>query len=602
MTDRRAAAWIDRFNEALEEGDPRDVASLFGEECYWRDLLAFTWNVKTMHGRDAIESMLDATLARLRPIRFEPAETPRETSEWIEVVLSFETPVARGTGHLRLKDGRAYTLLTTTDSLRGFEEPSGSLRPNGVAHGAVFGRSTWAEDRERHVRSLGATRQPYALIVGGGQGGIALGARLRRLGVPTLIVERRQRPGDSWRSRYRTLVLHDPVWYDHMPYLPFPDDWPVFTPKDKMGDWLEAYTRIMELDYWGSTECLGARFDEACGEWSVEVEREGERTTLRPRQLVLATGAYGPPRVPEIDGAERFSGTVMHSSDYRSGEAWSGKRCVVIGSNTSAHDICVDLWECGAGKVTMVQRSSTLVVRSETLMDLGFRALYSEEALARGITTERADLEFASLPLALMAERNKEVTRLMEERDADLLRRLVERGFRLDSGVDGSGLMMKAFRTGSGYYIDVGGSELIAEGSVAVRSGVEPTGFESDAVRLSDGAAVPADLVVYATGYLTAQQTVADLIGEETASRIGHCWGYGSGTPGDPGPWEGELRNLWKPLAQEALWIHGGNLHLSRFYSRFVALQIKARMEGIPTPVYGAPSNSDRAESGYANG
>ena len=190
----------------------------------------------------------------------------------------------------------------------------------------------------------------------------------------------------------------------------------------------------------------------------------------------------------------------------------------------------------------------------------------------------------------------------MEERDADLLRRLVERGFRLDSGVDGSGLMMKAFRTGSGYYIDVGGSELIAEGSVAVRSGVEPTGFESDAVRLSDGAAVPADLVVYATGYLTAQQTVADLIGEETASRIGHCWGYGSGTPGDPGPWEGELRNLWKPLAQEALWIHGGNLHLSRFYSRFVALQIKARMEGIPTPVYGAPSNSDRAESGYANG
>ena len=92
MTDRRAAAWIDRFNEALEEGDPRDVASLFGEECYWRDLLAFTWNVKTMHGRDAIESMLDATLARLRPIRFEPAETPRETSEWIEVVLSFETP------------------------------------------------------------------------------------------------------------------------------------------------------------------------------------------------------------------------------------------------------------------------------------------------------------------------------------------------------------------------------------------------------------------------------------------------------------------------------------------------------------------------------
>ncbi len=89
------------------------------------------------------------------------------------------------------------------------------------------------------------------MIIGGGQGGIALGARLRQLGVPTIIVEKNARPGDSWRNRYRTLVLHDPVWYDHLPYIPFPEHWPVFTPKDKMGDWLEMYAKVMELNYWG---------------------------------------------------------------------------------------------------------------------------------------------------------------------------------------------------------------------------------------------------------------------------------------------------------------------------------------------------------------
>jgi len=67
---------------------------------------------------------------------------------------------------------------------------------------------------------------------------------------------------------------------------------------------------------------------------------------------------------------------------------------------------------------------------------------------------------------------------------------------------------------------------------------------------------------------------------------VGKVWGLGSNTRGDPGPWEGELRNMWKPTQQEAFWIHGGNLHLSRHYSQFLAMQLKARMENIPTPVY----------------
>ena len=138
------------------------------------------------------------------------------------------------------------------------------------------------------------------VIVGGGQGGIGLGARLRMLGVPTIIVEKNARPGDSWRNRYKSLCLHDPVWYDHMPYLNFPPNWPVFSPKDKIGDWLEMYTKVMELNYWGSTTCKKASFDEAKKEWTVVVERDGKEITLRPKHLVLADRHVGQAEHAEI--------------------------------------------------------------------------------------------------------------------------------------------------------------------------------------------------------------------------------------------------------------------------------------------------------------
>jgi putative flavoprotein involved in K+ transport len=79
----------------------------------------------------------------------------------------------------------------------------------------------------------------------------------------------------------------------------------------------------------------------------------------------------------------------------------------------------------------------------------------------------------------------------------------------------------------------------------------------------------------------------ADLISQEVADKVGKVWGLGSDTKKDPGPWEGEQRNMWKPTQQEGLWFHGGNLHQSRHYSVFLSLQLKARMEGIDTPVHG---------------
>ena len=581
--------FLDAFGAALEAGDIDRATEMFAEDCYWRDLVAFTWNIKTVEGRAEVADMLRHQLGSTAPSgwRIAEGEVAAEEGGVTTAWISFETGVGRGYGLIRLRDGRIWTLLTSLVELKGFEEPLGFARPLGAKHGAAKDRPSWKEEREAEARELGYTRQPHTLIVGGGQGGIALGARLRQLGVPTIIVEKNDRPGDSWRNRYKSLCLHDPVWYDHLPYLDFPPNWPVFSPKDKLGDWLEMYTRIMELNYWTRTSCKSATYDAAAGEWTVVVDRDGEEVVLKPKELVLATGMSGKPNLPKFPGMETFRGDQHHSSQHPGPDAWRGKKAVVIGSNNSAHDIAAALWENDVD-VTMVQRSTTHIVRSETLMDIGLGALYSEEAVRGGMTTNKADMIFASLPYRILHEFQIPLYEQMKERDKDFYDGLEKAGFQLDWGDDGSGLFMKYLRRGSGYYIDVGASQLIIDGKIKLAHG-QVAEIVADGVMLEDGTKLEADLIVYATGYGSMNGWAADLIGQEVADKVGKCWGLGSDTTKDPGPWVGEQRNMWKPTQQEALWFHGGNLHQSRHYSQFLALQLKARMEGIPTPVYGIP-------------
>ncbi len=587
---KQAATWLASFARALEARDVAAATSLFADDCYWRDLLTFTWNIKTMEGHQAIEEMLETTLATTKPAAWELTGEATSDDGIIEAWFTFETASAWGQGLMRLRDGRCRTLFTAMTDLKGFEERKGPARPLGVRHKADPNRETWSEARARETRDLGASEQPYCLVIGGGQGGIMLGARLRQLGVPAIVIEKNARPGDSWRKRYRSLVLHDPVWYDHLPYIPFPENWPVFTPKDKMGDWLEMYTRVMELNYWVATKCVSATYDEAEKAWTVVVDRVGQHFTLKPRHIVFATGAYGPPRQIDLPGADRFKGEVLHSSQYSSGEKFRGKRVAVIGAASSGHDVSVDLWESGA-EVTMIQRSPTTVVKSDTLMDVGFE-IFSEKALARGITTEKADMIVASTPFALVPKGQRALYEVIKARDAAFYERLSAAGFAIDFGHDETGLLMKAYRTGSGYYIDVGASELIIDGKIGIRSGVAIKSLTPTGILFEDDTELAVDAIISCTGYQSMNENVAALVSREVADKVGSCWGLGSGVKGDPGPWQGELRNMWKPTAQEALWFHGGNLALSRFYSKYVALQIKARMEGVARPVYGKPSNA----------
>lgn len=582
------AALVADLERALVAQDAQGVADLFLETGFWRDLAAFTWNLKTCEGRAEIGAMAAAQLGQIAPqmLHLDPSETISDAGGVTEGWLKFETETGRGVGYIRMKEGKIWTLLTTLHELKGHEEPRGIRRPMGAEHGHDPHRKTWKEKREDEAQRLGYEEQPYVVIIGGGQGGIALGARLRQLGVPAIILEKNERAGDSWRKRYKSLCLHDPVWYDHLPYIPFPDNWPVFAPKDKVADWLEMYTKVMELNYWSSTTAKSAQYDEATGEWTIIVDRNGEEVVLRPKQLVLATGMSGKANVPVIPGQDVFKGEQQHSSQHPGPDAWRGKRVVVIGANNSAHDICAALWEGGAD-VTMVQRSSTHIVKSDSLMEVCLGRLYSEQAVANGITHDKADMIFASVPYKIMADFHVPQYDEIKRRDADFYAALEKAGFMLDFGDDESGLFMKYLRRGSGYYIDVGACDLVIDGSIKLQSGKGISHLSETAVVLEDGTELPADLVIYATGYGSMNGWAADLISPEVADKVGKCWGLGSDTTKDPGPWEGEQRNMWKPTMQPGLWFHGGNLHQSRHYSRYLALQLKARQAGLDTPVWG---------------
>ena len=582
---QQISQWLHRFEQVLTEQRFEELPELFSDPCYWRDMLSFTWNIVTLEGVDAIEDMLRATSHSVTPQNWEIEGEVSEDAEGWACWLRFETRAGLGKGHIRLNEGKCFSLLTTLEHLADYPPAVGGLRELGVELTAAKGRQSHGQKLQIRSRKLGTEEQPYCVIIGGGQGGLALAARLKYLNVPTLIIEKNARIGDSWRNRYDSLCLHDPVWFDHMPYIPFPEGWPVFTSKDKMGDWLDMYATVLDIDCWTNANCRSANFDSENLSWNITVDRSGEERQLYPRHLVFATGMSGYPHIPEFEGQELFQGLQIHSSQYKTGSDFRGKRCVVIGSNTSAHDICMNLWEHDV-EATMIQRSPTTVARAQTVLDCVLGSLYSEAALASGIDTTTADYTATTIPYRLLEQRQKQVCIEMRERDRDLHDQLIDAGFLLDFGEDETGMVLKSFRQAGGFYIDVGASKLICSGDIKLKAGREISRLQPDGVLLEDGETVPADIIIYATGYTSMNKFVADIVGKDMADKVGRCWGLGSGTQKDPGPWEGELRNMWKPTQQEGLWFQGGNLAQCRHYSRFLALQIKARFEQLATPVY----------------
>jgi cation diffusion facilitator CzcD-associated flavoprotein CzcO len=566
-----SSAWLADLARSLGQANATTIEQLFLADAWWRDLLAFTWDLRSFHGPPAIALALLSSFESTAPSAFRVTKT-REPDlpifdglDMVVAFFDFETAIARGNGVLRLKatdsGWKAWTLLTNMDELKGFEEMTGSRRPLGNEHGAL----SWP--KRRVAQREAADHDPAVLVIGAGQNGLAIAARLRQLDVTTLVVEKNERVGDNWRHRYDSLVLHDPVWFDHLPYLSFPPQWPVFTPKDKLADWLESYSRIMELDIWTQAHVQEGHYDAEGRRWSVQIrDASGTERTMHPRHVVLATGLYSVPFVPEIAGAADFGGTFMHSSLYRSGREFAGKKAVVIGASNSGHDIAQDLYEHGVN-VTMIQRSSTYVINSADFVGVLLAGRYEEG----GPPTADADRLSISVPNRMLLELARYATQVVAGIESELLSDLDRRGFEVGFGDAGAGITELFLQRGGGYYINVGAAELIATGKIKVKhSGVQA--LTHHGLVCDDGTYLPADLVVLATGYHNMRESARRLFGNEVADRCTTVWGLDD---------EGELRAVWRKSGQDGLWFMAGNLQQARIFSKFLALQIKAIEEGV---------------------
>jgi len=437
------------------------------------------------------------------------------------------------------------------------------MRPRGQAYSRDFRGPNWLDQRKASAQY--SDRDPTVLVIGGGQAGLAIAARLKQLKVDTLIVDRWLRIGDNWRKRYHALTLHNQVHVNHLPYMPFPPSWPVYIPKDKLANWFEAYVDAMELNFWTGTEFDGGAYDDAQARWTVTLRRaDGTKRIMHPRHVIMATGVSGIPKLPYIPSLTNFAGTLMHSSRYDDGENWQDKRAIVIGTGNSGHDIAQDLYSSGA-EVTLVQRSSTLVTNIEPSAQLAY-AIYSEGTL------EDNDLIATSMPTPLAKKTHVMLTEQSKELDKELLDGLRRVGFKLDFGEAGTGWQFKYLTRGGGYYFNVGCSDLVVKGEIKLKQFDELDSFVAEGARMKDGTILDADLIVLSTGYRPQSDVVRKLFGDAVADRVGPIWGFGEGF---------ELRNMYARTQQPGLWFIAGSLAQCRINSRYLALQIKAIEEGL---------------------
>jgi cation diffusion facilitator CzcD-associated flavoprotein CzcO len=570
--------WLADFEAALTRADAGAAAGLFVADGHWRDLVAFTWHIQTMSGTGQIADVLAETLPSARPSRFRLGEkkTPprvvkRAGMENIEALIAFDTAHGPCSGVLRLireASGagalKAWVLLTSLDDIKGHEQRIGPRRPRGEEWSGGFGGDNWMDVRQRTVAY--ADREPAVVVIGGSQCGLGIAACLGVQGVDTLVIDRHERVGDAWRKRYHNLTLHNEVYVDHMPYLPFPPNYPVYIPRDKIANWLEFYADTMELNVWTSTEFTGGSYDDKTDQWRLTVRRaDGSERVLRPRHVVFATGVSAIPIMSDLPGLDTFKGELMHSAHYNAGGKWKGRRAIVLGTGNSGHDVAHDLCISGVD-TTIVQRNSTLIVSLKEAQRV--YELYQE-----GLSTEECDMIATASPYPVLVQGYRIAAALCKQADQKLLEGLVARGFRLDNGPpDDTGFQMKYLRRGGGYYFNVGCSDLIVEGRIKLAQYHDIERAVPEGLKMKDGRIVPADLIVSATGYKNQQDVVRHFMGDAIADRLGQVWGFGD---------DGELHNMWRRTPQPGLWFVGGGLPHVRIYSKYLAQQIKACEVGL---------------------
>jgi cation diffusion facilitator CzcD-associated flavoprotein CzcO len=576
---RMAAAWLAEFGDALQRANYTRVAAMMHPDGYWRDLLTFGWIFKNVHGIDAVRAWLCEALGPHAPHDFRLDGEPftgsiGEHSSTLNFFFTFETDIALARGFVRLVEDRtapdlptAFTVLTAMQELKAFPEPVGRTRPREDMRAASGEAENWL-DRRNQAREF-RDKDPDVIVIGGGQSGLMLAARLGQLNVATLVVEKTDRIGDVWRNRYRSLRLHNEICMNHFAYMPFPETWPVYIPKDKLANWLEFYAESMEVNVWTKTTFVGAEYDKVQKRWTARLRlTDGSMRIMRPAHIAVAVGVSGLPNIPTLPGQNDFAGPIVHSSGRIDALDVTGKSALVVGAGTSGHDIAQELHARGAD-VTMLQRSSVTVVSLEPSSVRPYE-LYRQNDGVRPI--DDTDLMAASVPYNLLARLHQPLSRQMAEEDKDLLDGLRRVGFLLDNGEDDTGYFLKLLRRQAGYYLNIGASDLIIAGKIKLKPGVDIERLQRGKVIFSDASTLDADIIVLATGYKPVQDAVRAMFGSDVADRVGPVWGIGD---------DGELCAMYARTGQEGLYFSGGGIPGARAYSRYTALLIKAALESL---------------------
>ncbi len=570
--------WLINFNQAISSKANKETAielldELFLDDCHWRDLLALTWKIQTLSGKNNVINKIYESVLNVQAKDFlvdknraQPREVSRADKIVIEVILTFENKFGKCEGIVRLYNDeqesrklKAWSLLTALDELNTKETKNKNLYEHNIKG------PNWLD--LRNEEKLYKDRDPEVIIVGCGQAGLSIASRLKQQNIDTLVIDKHERVGDNWRKRYHSLKLHNQVHVNHLPYMPFPPTWPTYLPKDKLAGWFEYYAESMELNVWTSTTFLDAQYDENKKKWNAKIKlSDGSIKLMRPKHIVMAIGVSSIPNRVKILGIDNFQGELMHSSDYMNGKDYKGKNVVVFGTGTSAHDVAQDLYVHGAN-VKIIQRSPSMVVNVEPSAQLPYQ-LYSE-----GLSTDDCDLITIASPLAVLKKTHQMLTEKTSKIDKPLLDKLKNVGFKLDYGQDNTGWQFKYLTRGGGYYFNVGASDLIADGKIKVIQFSDILDFTNSGIKMKSDDEFQIDLMITATGYKGQEYVVENLFGKSVSDKIGPIWGFDEDTQ--------ELRNMWIQTKQPGLWFHAGSLAQCRIFSKFLALQIKAIQKDI---------------------
>ncbi|KAF9448823.1 FAD/NAD(P)-binding domain-containing protein [Macrolepiota fuliginosa MF-IS2] len=572
-------SWLNGFANALQEKDAQTASESIARDGWLRDSQVFCWDNRTLQGREKVYPYMAQGLLSKSFSNFQvdtrqflaPAQGQVGSSH--EGVLSgflFETGVQWCQGYVQLMqdtDGawRALAVYVAASDIKDHEEAGREL--------GLYGGHTVTWPTVLGARRSEIEANPHAVIIGGGQTGVMVAARFKQMRIPALVIDINPRLGDAWRNRYDSMTTTTPRMHDHFLYQRYPQNWPFYTPKDKLADWIEHYVDVQDLTVWTSSkpaEDSYPVYDDATKRWTIIVDRAGERVTLHPAHIICCMGTVGKPISPEVKNRATFKGTVIHGAQYKSALPFTNKRVVVVGAGTTAGDVCLDLSVC-ADTITLIQRSESTLVPSEVTR-ISLTRFWPDDG---SVPTEIADFKAASTPIGL----SRKYSKIREASSggafgkyAEMYKELREKGMIVNNGTNSGLTYSRVLERFGGFMLDVGCSKLVISGRVKVKHGVELAELKEESVVFTDGSEVPADAVIFATGFDSIHDDIVKIFGKTTIDRAGQLGGTDE---------EGELKNVYRPTGHPALWYCGGGFQNSRYGSKQLAMQIKATDLGL---------------------